>query len=489
MKVKTKLLVFPICGAGAIGILLLLVIYGFTTLVQREKAIYSGNVLVMEKVLFISETSNRASNLIPKLAIDNMMGVDKKKMSGRVDACKAMLDSSRIYLQELLKNNSTDAEIKNLLSRVDSLYPVFKKKFDELSGVCVTGDAYSAFEIMPAFSTISEQVAHQFERASARSSQATREAFAASSQQTSLILKILSLIALLFIGILVILSLLFGKSIITPLKEMIDHVKKVTQGDLTQTTVVVRDDEIGEFGSVFKTMQDHLRSFIGTITNSSSTVQQSSEELSHSSEQLVLKTTEVSNQTNRATESTCVAKESVQHIAEAAEEMSLMVASVSSAIEQMSATIDDVTKASSGSLTVAQRADAAASETTSTIKRLEDATAAIEKVITVIHDISDKVNLLALNATIEAASAGDAGKGFAVVAHEVKDLAKQTAIAAEEIGEQIHAIQIDSKNATAAVGVISTIVSEFNAASRSINQSIEEQSSAVNEIAKKCRWC
>ena len=70
--------------------------------------------------------------------------------------------------------------------------------------------------------------------------------------------------------------------------------------------------------------------------------------------------------------------------------------------------------------------------------------------------------MLALNATIEAARAGEAGKGFAVVANEVKELAKQTAKATEDIGQKIAAIQTDAKSAVEAIGTISTIIGRVN---------------------------
>jgi methyl-accepting chemotaxis protein len=78
--------------------------------------------------------------------------------------------------------------------------------------------------------------------------------------------------------------------------------------------------------------------------------------------------------------------------------------------------------------------------------------AEIGQVIKVITSIAQQTNLLALNATIEAARAGEAGKGFAVVANEVKELAKKTAKATEDISRKIEAIQIDTKAAVDSIG-------------------------------------
>ena len=81
-----------------------------------------------------------------------------------------------------------------------------------------------------------------------------------------------------------------------------------------------------------------------------------------------------------------------------------------------------------------------AEDTNQVVSKLGDSSTEIGQVIKVITSIAQQTNLLALNATIEAARAGEAGKGFAVVANEVKELAKQTAKATEDISRKIEAI-------------------------------------------------
>jgi methyl-accepting chemotaxis protein len=171
-------------------------------------------------------------------------------------------------------------------------------------------------------------------------------------------------------------------------------------------------------------------------------------------------------------------------VSAASEQVSRNVASVSSATEEMQASIREISKNANDSARVAKNAVSVAHSTNDTMKKLGESSREIGNVIKVITSIAQQTNLLALNATIEAARAGEAGKGFAVVANEVKELAKQTAKATEDISQKIEAIQGDTKGAVVAIEEISTIINQINDISNSIASAVEEQTVTTNEIGR-----
>ena len=130
--------------------------------------------------------------------------------------------------------------------------------------------------------------------------------------------------------------------------------------------------------------------------------------------------------------------------------------------EEMGASIKEIAKNATEAAKVATSAVKVAETTTATVSKLGDSSTEIGQVIKVITSIAQQTNLLALNATIEAARAGEAGKGFAVVANEVKELAKETAKATEDISRKIEAIQTDTKAAVDAIASISEVINQIN---------------------------
>jgi len=195
-----------------------------------------------------------------------------------------------------------------------------------------------------------------------------------------------------------------------------------------------------------------------------------SEELTATSQQMSANAEETSAQANL--------------VSATAEQVNQNLQTVATGSEEMSASIKEIAKNAHESAKVATGAVKVAEDTNQIVTKLGDSSTEIGQVIKVITSIAQQTNLLALNATIEAARAGEAGKGFAVVANEVKELAKQTAKATEDISRKIEAIQGDTKGAVGAIGQISAVIKQVNDISNTIATAVEEQNATTNEMAR-----
>jgi methyl-accepting chemotaxis protein/putative methionine-R-sulfoxide reductase with GAF domain len=206
-------------------------------------------------------------------------------------------------------------------------------------------------------------------------------------------------------------------------------------------------------------------------------VAQNAQTLGGASEQL----TNVSQQMGAAANETS-AQAGV--VSAASEQVSSNIGAVATSTEEMNASIREIAKNATEAARIAATAVRAARETNDTVNKLGASSSEIGKVIKVITSIAQQTNLLALNATIEAARAGEAGKGFAVVANEVKELARQTAAATEDISQKIDAIQKDTRSAVQAIGEIGSIIDQISALQNTTASAVEEQTATTNEIAR-----
>jgi methyl-accepting chemotaxis protein len=191
--------------------------------------------------------------------------------------------------------------------------------------------------------------------------------------------------------------------------------------------------------------------------------------------------TSVSQQMSAAAEQTTA---QAKVVSLAAEHVSSSTQTVADGVENFGVSVREVAASSSEAARVANQAVSVATATNVTVKQLGESSAQIGEVINVITSIAEQTNLLALNATIEAARAGDAGKGFAVVASEVKDLARETAKATEDIRRRIDTIQADTDKAVRAIGEITQIVNQISDHENTIAAAVEEQTSTTAEIGR-----
>ncbi|MCU1346494.1 MAG: methyl-accepting chemotaxis sensory transducer [Acidimicrobiia bacterium] len=164
-------------------------------------------------------------------------------------------------------------------------------------------------------------------------------------------------------------------------------------------------------------------------------------------------------------------------------EVNAKMQAAATATEEMAASINEIAENSAEASSTAFSAVEVAHGTTAAVTRLGEAGAEISKIVKVIESIAAQTNLLALNATIEAARAGEAGRGFAVVASEVKDLARETAAATEEIGRMIDGIQMETTSAVSAMAEIGAVIERINHIQSSIATAVEEQTATTREIS------
>jgi methyl-accepting chemotaxis protein len=251
---------------------------------------------------------------------------------------------------------------------------------------------------------------------------------------------------------------------------MLRSLDAAARGDLTVLVTVDGDDAVGQMGKALRTLLTDLRASVAGIAANSEALAAAAEELQVVSEQMGANSAETSNQVNLVTS--------------ASVEVSRNVETVSTGAEEMSASIKEIARNASDAAKVATQAVEAATATNETVTKLGESSAEIGQIVKVITGIAQQTNLLALNATIEAARAGEAGKGFAVVANEVKELAKETARATEDISGKIEAIQSDTQRSVEAIGGILTIINQIAEYQDTIASAVEEQAATTSDMAR-----
>lgn len=259
-------------------------------------------------------------------------------------------------------------------------------------------------------------------------------------------------------------------AVIGPLNDFARVLDALASGDLTVTAEKQYAGDFEQFKKSVNTLGIQVRNAMQQIGRNTAALVASAEQLNQLSQQMTANADETATQANV--------------VSAASEQVSKNVQTVATGADEMGASIKEIAKNTSEATRIATAAVSTAESTNATIQKLGQSSAEIGQVIKVITTIAQQTNLLALNATIEAARAGEAGKGFAVVANEVKELAKETAKATEDISGKIEAIQSDTKAAVEAIGQIGTVINQINDIQNTIASAVEEQTATTNEISR-----
>lgn len=295
-----------------------------------------------------------------------------------------------------------------------------------------------------------------------------------------------TLIIIFTVLLIFLISFLFVSFFITnPVKNAAQMLKEISEGkgDLTCRLEVKNNDEIGLLAQYFNAFADKLQGIIQEIGQGVNTLASSSTQLSAVSDDMQKGVQNVSERAETVAAASEEISTNMEQSAAAMEQSSSNTNLLATAAEEMSSTINEIANNAGKARSVSDDASSKASRMSEHMSNLKEAADSIGKVIETITEISEQVNLLALNATIEAARAGEAGKGFAVVANEIKELARQTAAASQDIREKIEDIQGTTATTIHEVGEITTVINGVSEVVGNIAVAVEEQSTAASEIA------
>ena len=306
-------------------------------------------------------------------------------------------------------------------------------------------------------------------------------------------------IQVFLVDILIVLSLILSiRTLITkPISECVRFARSMSTGDFSQTLTLKNKDEIGNLTLALNSMTSHLAEMFNDIADGIEFLLSSSTELSTISQQMTAGAEQTTIKANTVAGATEEMSTNINAMASAAEEMSVTIhsvsstadqmsqnmSSVSSAIKDISVSISDIAESVREGSTISVSAMEMAKTATSTMNKLGDAAMEVDEVTEVIKKITEQTNLLAINAAIEAASAGAAGKGFAVVANEIKELAGQSAEAAENIVRRIGDIQKNTIKAVRVIDDVSDIISNIKDSSATTTGAVEQQIQTISDIS------
>jgi methyl-accepting chemotaxis protein len=306
----------------------------------------------------------------------------------------------------------------------------------------------------------------------------TRLAAQSDTQQKALIVHVqLVITGLLFLGLVVEFGISFAivRTISGSLRRLIEMIRNVAEGegDVTRRLEVAAafgNDELGEVSRLFNLFVDKLQEILRGVSAHTQKLAEATQELLEASQQITTDSAETADQSKSVSSITVQVSKNLHSLSTGAGEMTLTIQSIA-------ANTNEAAKVAGSAVRLVETAN-------TTVAKLGQSSAEIGAVIKVITSIAEQTNLLALNATIEAARAGEAGKGFAVVANEVKELAKQTAKATEDIGRKIIAIQEDTRGAVEAMGTVSGVIHQIDDISATIATAVEQQSATTTEMTR-----
>ncbi|WP_153730432.1 methyl-accepting chemotaxis protein [Sporosarcina obsidiansis] len=453
-------------------------------------------------VVSVNSVNNKTKELveqdIQKMSIDLRLA---NTMSGRMSAVRAyVLFGDQRYKDEFL--TLTDEGIRlqkqaEQLGRSDKFNEVLermitwrKKLTSDVIEVYDSGQKENAIRNLHQLSSEGIELIEQYQTNADNREQLTKKNGSQIVKIGQETLRWIAIVTVLVTVISVIAALLTARVITQPIVRVMNRMKQIADGDLSQQQLeVTSQDEIGQLAFSMNDMSDNIRTMLSKIDDVSTSVSGHSEELTQSSSEVNTASSQIAvtmheltsgieNEANTATELAIHMEKFTLKVEEANQKGEAIQRSSANVLAQTMSGAQ-LMKTSSEQM---KKIDSIVQEAVVKIKGLDIQTQEISKLVVVIKDIADQTNLLALNAAIEAARAGEHGKGFAVVADEVRKLAEQVSVSVKDITSIVGHIQQESSGVAVSLESGYEEVEKGTAQLETTNQTFTEISSAVNEV-------
>ncbi|MFH1215285.1 MAG: methyl-accepting chemotaxis protein [Pseudomonadota bacterium] len=512
-NIKTKMIIM-IC-ASLLG--LLIVFLNANKALTRNIDI-SARVKSEKFVMAID--IEKISSLARKLTTD----VEISGSSDSLESLEKAKEDKNVLVKQIkdISKTSKNDDVKKSFAELEKLTEGVLdagKRWVEASFAQEYGEAFKAEEEFKALKKKNSDLVGSLQKMARSDLEQSLDEIHSLSKQS---IRINLVIFALTVPIVLLLSIFTVLTIVRPLAKTVRFAKKVAEGDVSQQLDINTRDELGEMsgalndmvrslaqksavaesiargelycdvqiasdhdtlGHSLKKMVENLSSMIENVQKNATHLSAASDSMSGLSMHLAAGSEEMSAQTKDATNCINDINSYAQNVTTIAQKMSENMAIIAETTERMSAAIVQIGRNAKDGAEVTETAITMSDKATKTIVSLHDTAIEIGKVTTAINEITEQTKLLALNATIEAARAGEAGKGFAVVAGEVKELAKQSAAAAENIAALIGQVQNNTGEAVSVIGEVSETIKKVNQSSQQISQAVEEQVREAQSMA------
>jgi methyl-accepting chemotaxis protein len=463
------------------GVILTLIVVDTTLTYLQANAIKMSQDRAMEVSVPSLETCRNLQKDLNQTQSKGGQAILARAESVRRDSAKKDFDADwgdlekDVARMDELAPQWTGQENRDLLSEVKKQLPNLRRVQEEAMGRAAGGERAAVVragnEFADQATVIAEAIKRPLEEMSSFFAASLRKNHESLNSDTRLMNLTMGGTTLTAVALGIFVAVFLSRRISGATQSVLAQAEAIAAGDLTGDEIKIHsEDELGDLATAINKMSVSLKRMILAIAENARHVASASDQVSSNSQQITANSEETSAQANV--------------VSQAAQQVSQNLQTVATGAEEMGASIKEIAKNATEAAKVATAAVKVAEATNATVSHLGDSSAEIGQVIKVITSIAQQTNLLALNATIEAARAGEAGKGFAVVANEVKELAKETAKATEDISRKIEAIQADTKAAVSAIATISEVILRINDISNTIATAVEEQNATTNEMAR-----